>query len=180
MQKLKSLEQIVADLRFKGELNDGALERYRKYYKKSNASSYLILFIIIVMFMKLTIVSVLVSIVFGYGFYFYIFLPNKKKLNKLLNIFSYGTIVGGKILKCEQRQIRAFPMQYIIKAIYKDKIGNEHQNEELIKVTRNDLDSDQPITNNLETKIIFLSENTNESWLYTDKLNNIFNLRKKT
>ncbi len=176
--KLKTLEEIVADLRAKGELDEEALAKFEKWDKKLvKVLIFLYSSLVLATLPDFGFFSVIILIVAGYYFYFEIFFPSKASKILLLKIFSLGKITDGIITKYEEKQAIYWPRSFLIDVMFKYD-ENPYKNKQKIQGGIN-ASLDEPLKQGMTIKIIYLKESPELCWIYTEKLNNIYNIRKK-
>lgn len=185
--RIKSVEEIVKDLRSKGELDEEVLEKFKKKNLMAEIFCFSAILVFVIGLLKdFSLLGLGVTMFMIWGLYFKILLLSRNRLLWMLNLFTYGKVVDGVITKYEVSQVYFSPPSFIVNALYISKDGKPYENKKPIQAPiekylyRDNLDNElKDLKSGSKIRVVYWEESPEKSWIYTNKLNNLYNIRKK-
>lgn len=180
--ELKSLDEIAVDLRSKGEMDEEAFKIFEA--RNQNAKVFLLLLGLSIIFVclkdlgwwGLALIIFLTFLV--YNSYYKDFLPSKERYLLLINLFAYGKIADGIITSYKRVGYIYGSDGFIIDVSYIANDGKQYKNKNPISGPEK-YNLDNKLDNGPHMRVIYLENSPEECFIYTEKLNNIYNIRKK-
>jgi len=184
---MKTINEIVKELRGKGELNEEALKNAKRQYKnltKLFIGLWLFFFFCMIVLKRgggdwiaLAVLSVL-----GYILYKQL---GEQAINKAMLLYTFGKKTSGKITNLhlvKQLRIetvrRIFPKGLLIAYSFQDKDNITQTGEFFVRESDIKINSLENIMCGDAIDIIYLSESSDINTIFTKNFNNIYNIKE--